>query len=109
MKKMVNELQENNNAWPFIEPVSGVADYYEVIKEPMGFFIIIIDLRTLEEHVEADKYTTTDQFYKDVDLIYTNCRTYNADGSAYVKWYSFFIKCKSIGKVVQGTLQNLEN
>lgn len=36
LKKMVLEVQENSNAWPFIEPVSGVADYYDVIKEPMG-------------------------------------------------------------------------
>jgi histone acetyltransferase len=42
MKKVVAELQveeltkENSNAWPFIEPVSGVPDYYDVIKNPMG-------------------------------------------------------------------------
>ncbi|KAI8910384.1 Bromodomain-containing protein [Gorgonomyces haynaldii] len=78
MKKVVSELQDNNNSWPFAAPVSGVQDYYDVIKEPM-------DLKTLDENVEADKYQTSDQFYKDVNLIFTNCRTYNADGSAYVK------------------------
>ncbi len=36
MKKIVTEMQENNSAWPFLVPVSGVPDYYTVIKEPMG-------------------------------------------------------------------------
>jgi histone acetyltransferase len=36
MKKIVNDMQDNSNAWPFLQPVSGVADYYNVIKNPMG-------------------------------------------------------------------------
>ena len=36
MKKIVTEMQEHNSAWPFLVPVSGVPDYYTVIKEPMG-------------------------------------------------------------------------
>ena len=31
-----NFHKDNPNAWPFVEPVSGVADYYDIIKEPMG-------------------------------------------------------------------------
>ena len=62
-----------------MEPVAGVADYYDVIKEPM-------DIGTLEKKVEADKYPNTDVFFKDVILIFTNCRTYNQEGSPYVRW-----------------------
>jgi histone acetyltransferase len=39
MKKMVTELQDHQQAWPFLEPVSGVPDYYDVIKEPMGIVL----------------------------------------------------------------------
>jgi histone acetyltransferase len=38
MKKIVSEMQEHPSAWPFLVPVSGVPDYYNVIKEPMGIF-----------------------------------------------------------------------
>lgn len=36
MKKLLAELQENTHSWPFVEPVAGVADYYDIIKNPMG-------------------------------------------------------------------------
>jgi hypothetical protein len=36
MKKLIEEMHENSNSWPFIKPVSGVQDYYDVIKYPMG-------------------------------------------------------------------------
>lgn len=80
MKKLLSELQENTHSWPFVEPVAGVADYYDVIKNPM-------DLRTLNENIDANKYNSVLEFKNDVDLIWINCRTYNEDGSTYVKWY----------------------
>jgi histone acetyltransferase len=39
MKKILTEMHENTHSWPFVEPVAGVADYYEVIKNPMGILI----------------------------------------------------------------------
>jgi histone acetyltransferase len=36
MRKILTEMQEHPSAWPFLQPVSGVPDYYNVIKEPMG-------------------------------------------------------------------------
>lgn len=36
LKKMVAEATHHNQAWPFLNPVSGVPDYYDVIKNPMG-------------------------------------------------------------------------
>ena len=80
MKKVITEMQEHPQAWPFLVPVSGVPDYYNVIKQPM-------DLKTLDENLEEEKYQTTDVFERDVYLIFTNCRGYNEDGTTYVKWY----------------------
>jgi len=46
---LLNDLQNNTNAWPFQRPVNKdeVPDYYEVIKEPM-------DLGPVEENHEKD-------------------------------------------------------
>ena len=82
MKKVVSDMRESTHAWPFIEPVAGVADYYDVIKDPM-------DLRTLDENVDNDKYSTSNEFAKGAQLIFSNCRAYNSDGSNYVKWYIY--------------------
>lgn len=94
MKKIVAEMQEHAAAWPFLVPVSGVPDYYNVIKEPMGTslkYLINIqkDLKTLDENLEEEKYQNLDQFQRDATLIFTNCRSYNEDGTTYVKWYFF--------------------
>ena len=70
--------QDHNSSWPFAQPVGGVPDYYDVIKEPM-------DLKTLEDKVEADAYTSLDEFVKDTNKIFNNCRVYNEDGTTYVK------------------------
>jgi histone acetyltransferase len=51
----------------------------------MGTRILTIDLRTLEDHVETDKYKSIDTFYKDASLIFANCRQYNQEGSSYVR------------------------
>lgn len=78
LKKLVTELMEHDSAWPFGNPVAGVPDYYEVIKEPM-------DIRTLSEIVEEDRYENIGQFAKDTQKIFDNCRIYNEDGTPYTK------------------------
>ncbi len=55
-----------------------VADYYEVIKEPMDF-------STMEEKHEKDLYPTPEDFIHDAKLIFDNCRKYNVESSPYVK------------------------
>jgi histone acetyltransferase len=78
LKKIVVELLEHPSVWPFENPVSGVPDYYEVIKEPM-------DVSTLNEKVEEDFYETVEHFAKDTQKIFDNCRTYNEKGTPYTK------------------------
>jgi histone acetyltransferase len=90
MKTIVTEMAENPSAWPFIKPVSGVADYYEIIKEPMGKkasncagcgkLISHTDISTLTSGVENDEYKTLDTFVTDTNKIFNNCRLYNEEG-----------------------------
>ncbi|MCJ1329343.1 histone acetyltransferase [Thelotrema lepadinum] len=77
---LLNDLQNHSSAWPFLVPVNrdDVADYYDVIKEPMDF-------STMEEKHETDHYPTPEDFVKDAMLIYTNCRKYNNETTSYAK------------------------
>lgn len=77
---LLNDMQNHQQSWPFIQPVSReeVADYYDVIKEPM-------DLSTMETKLEADNYATPEDFIKDANLIFNNCRKYNNETTPYAK------------------------
>ncbi|KAB5549842.1 Bromodomain-containing protein [Coniochaeta sp. 2T2.1] len=77
---LLNDLQNHQSSWPFLIPVSrdDVADYYDVIKEPM-------DLSTMESKLEADQYATPEDFIKDARLIFDNCRKYNNESTPYAK------------------------
>ena len=41
MERLLADLKSHSKAWPFLKPVNKdeVADYYDVIKEPMGAFL----------------------------------------------------------------------
>lgn len=77
---LLNDMQNNTNAWPFQVPVNKdeVADYYDVIKEPM-------DLSTMEEKHEKDMYPNPEDFIRDATLIFNNCRKYNSETTPYAK------------------------
>lgn len=77
---LLNDMQNHASSWPFLHPVSreDVADYYEVIKEPM-------DLSTMESKLEREEYSTPEEFVKDANLIWVNCRRYNAENTPYAK------------------------
>ncbi|KAK4041549.1 histone acetyltransferase [Parachaetomium inaequale] len=77
---LLNDLQNHPSSWPFLTPVNKdeVMDYYDVIKEPM-------DLSTMETKLEADQYTTPEDFIRDAKLIFDNCRKYNNETTPYAK------------------------
>ncbi|XXH05642.1 hypothetical protein Hte_012077 [Hypoxylon texense] len=77
---LLSNMANHQSAWPFQHPVNkdDVADYYDVIKEPM-------DLSTMESKLEADQYTTPEEFIKDAKLIFDNCRKYNNETTPYAK------------------------
>jgi histone acetyltransferase len=74
------DLKNHSSAWPFVEPInlSDAPDYLSVVSEPM-------DLRLIGARVKDKKYATREQFLRDVNLIFDNCRKYNAPGTVYVK------------------------
>jgi len=76
----LSDLQGNSLSFAFRQPVSAddVPDYYEVIKQPM-------DLSTMEHKLDTNQYPNVDAFLADAQLIFDNCRTYNAEGSSYYK------------------------
>ena len=77
---LLNDMQNQGFSWPFTQPVNRdeVADYYEVITEPM-------DLATMEEKHEKDQYPTPEDFIRDAKLVFDNCRKYNNETTPYAK------------------------
>jgi transcription initiation factor TFIID subunit 2 len=56
-----------------VDPIrDGAPDYLDVIKNPMDF-------GTIESRLRSGGYNSVDQLEKDVDLVFTNCLTYNAN------------------------------
>ncbi|TFK71075.1 hypothetical protein BDN72DRAFT_487042 [Pluteus cervinus] len=64
---------DNRDAEAFLKPVSKaeVADYYDVIQTPMDF-------QTMLKKVKQKQYKSKREFEDDLDLIWSNCNTYNA-------------------------------
>ncbi|KAH8921088.1 Bromodomain-containing protein [Atractiella rhizophila] len=80
MQKILADLQNHPSSWAFQRPVNKeeVQDYYEVIKNPM-------DLETLEWRLDQNSYSDMEGYLRDIQLIFDNCRAYNAETSNYVK------------------------
>jgi len=80
LQRLLSQLQNHAKAWPFLNPVNKeeVADYYDVITNPM-------DLQTMGEKLEQDAYVTPKDFVDDVKLILNNCRKYNNETTPYAK------------------------
>ncbi|TFK33829.1 hypothetical protein BDQ12DRAFT_727456 [Crucibulum laeve] len=64
---------DNRDAEAFLKPVSKaeVPDYYEVIANPMDF-------QTMLKKVKQKQYKSKREFQDDLELIWSNCFTYNA-------------------------------
>ncbi|KAF9476670.1 hypothetical protein BDN70DRAFT_882134 [Pholiota conissans] len=64
---------DNRDAEAFLKPVSKaeVPDYYDVIQNPMDF-------QTMLKKVKQKQYKSKREFKDDLDLIWSNCLTYNA-------------------------------
>ncbi|THU83478.1 hypothetical protein K435DRAFT_831483 [Dendrothele bispora CBS 962.96] len=64
---------DNHDAEAFLKPVlkAEVPDYYEIISNPMDF-------QTMLKKVKQRQYKSKKEFKDDLDLIWSNCFTYNA-------------------------------
>merc|ERR1712244_175449 len=72
---ILKRLIQNDDAYPFGEPVSrDVEGYYERIKHPM-------DLRTMTETNDRSGYVEWDQFDAHFKLMINNCKEFNEPGS----------------------------
>ncbi|KAI0055167.1 Bromodomain-containing protein [Artomyces pyxidatus] len=80
MGRLLSEMQGHPSAWPFQSPVNRaeVPDYYEVINQPM-------DLSTMEEKLDSGQYQSLEEFADDAQLIFDNCRFYNAEDSMWCR------------------------
>ena len=82
IEKVFTSMKNDPQAYDFLAPVDyealNLLDYPTIIKHPM-------DLGTVEQKVKEGKYPTFQEFFSDIDLIWTNCRTYNMAGSDIVK------------------------
>jgi Bromodomain/Bromodomain extra-terminal - transcription regulation len=57
---------------------TGLTDYPTIIKTPM-------DLGTIKSKIKKREYKTLYQVNEDVRIVWSNCMTYNADGSDFYK------------------------
>lgn len=74
---------------PFREPVDwkglGLYDYPQIVKKPM-------DLGQIKRKIEKEQYSSLHEAAEDVRLVWSNCKTYNADGS------DFFLLAENLSK-----------
>ena len=54
----------------------GLTDYPIIVKRPM-------DLGTIKQRLENDEYESLEQAAADMRLVWTNCMSYNQDGSEF--------------------------
>lgn len=104
LTKVFEGMENYNQAAEFLAPVDYVAlnlpDYPTIIKNPM-------DLGTAKNKLLKGEYDTFEDLLKDIDLIWTNCRTYNLPGSEIVKMANH---CeKNFKKLMDKNFKNYQN
>ena len=76
LQKTISNIKRIQAAKPFLVPVDTVAlkipTYYDIIKRPM-------DLKTLEENLRTEKYSTVDALVTDFNQIVQNAQAFNGD------------------------------
>mmetsp|Transcript_13452 Transcript_13452/g.15418 ORF Transcript_13452/g.15418 Transcript_13452/m.15418 type:complete len:233 (-) Transcript_13452:65-763(-) len=75
---LLQALYDNTDSEEFRNPVDvkglGLNDYFDIIKNPM-------DLGTVKKNLKANKYKFVEDCLNDIQLIWDNCKQYNAEGS----------------------------
>ncbi|EQC42180.1 hypothetical protein SDRG_01019 [Saprolegnia diclina VS20] len=75
--KLIDQMTKSDSRRIFADPVpDDVPNYHTIIASPM-------DLSTLRQNVHAALYSSLASFAKDVNLIWTNCMTFNEEGTIY--------------------------
>ena len=80
VKSLIVTIEAIPDSEPFHVPVDwedlDLPDYPNLIKNPM-------DLGTLKKNIDAGKYSTFEQCFKDLALIWDNCKAYNYSPDMY--------------------------
>ena len=78
MEDILKTLRSEKSAAPFKVPVDAkklnVPTYYKVITKPM-------DLATMAKNIKMNEYGSLDDFERDLDLIVSNCVTFNGQSA----------------------------
>lgn len=73
-KEFLRKLKESKNGFLFLQPIeeliAGLPDYKDKIKQP-------IDLLKIDDKFNSNKYTSLEEMKEDIDLMISNCFTYN--------------------------------
>lgn len=100
MSKVLQSMIQRSDTEPFRVPVDwkgmGLFDYPTLIKKPM-------DLGTVKRNINGRKYRSIPEAADDIRLVWTNCMTYNQDGS------DFFILAKNLSKKFEEKYAKLVN
>jgi len=100
MSKLLQSMISRSDTEPFRVPVDwkgmGLFDYPTIIKKPM-------DLGTIKRNIAARKYKSIPDAAEDIRLVWTNCMTYNQDGS------DFFLLAKNLSKKFEEKYSKLVN
>lgn len=78
LAKLVNSFMSHPDATPFLEPVDWrgleLFDYPKIVTRMM-------DLGTIKRKIERKQYNTAWECASDIKLVWSNCMSYNAEGS----------------------------
>ncbi|KAL4479198.1 hypothetical protein ABPG72_011410 [Tetrahymena utriculariae] len=78
LNQMLSQLLQNNDSLEFRQAVDwkglGLMDYPNIIKYPM-------DLGTCKEKLKNNEYNFVEDSLDDIQLVWDNCKNYNAEGS----------------------------
>uniref|UniRef100_A0A158R472 Bromodomain adjacent to zinc finger domain protein 2B n=1 Tax=Syphacia muris TaxID=451379 RepID=A0A158R472_9BILA len=90
-KATIDEMWSQPEATPFHYPVDlkAVPLYKKIIKHP-------VDLTMIRNNIENRKYQSQESFLEDIELMFTNCKTFNEDeseiGKAGISLHKFYSK-----------------
>lgn len=80
---------DSSDSAEFRNPVDwktfGLLDYPSIIKKPM-------DLGTVKKNLNNNSYETVEDCLMDIDLVWTNCKTYNKDNQVKFFFILVFLK-----------------
>jgi hypothetical protein len=78
LKKLISDKRSIEFRRPVDYVTLGLHDYPLLIKKPM-------DLSTLKNNLKNGKYSTLQEFFADLQLIWDNCKNYNRDDSVSIR------------------------